>query len=114
VRLPRREGVRGAFLRLGQRRAQAISKVSVAVSLTEKDGRLDSVRVALGSVAPTVVRAPKAEAILLGGGLQALAEARAAVQEEIAPIDDIRSRADYRRAMAAVLLERAFRAATGG
>ena len=56
---PQRPGVRGAFLRLGQRQAQAISKVSVAVAMTFRDGRPDWVRVALGSVAPTVVRAPR-------------------------------------------------------
>ncbi len=112
VRIPRREGVRGAFLRLGQRRAQAISKVSVAVGLAFKDGAPAWVRVALGAVAPTVVRAPRAEKILLAGGPEALREARAAVMEEIAPIDDLRSTREYRRQMAGVLLERAVRKAS--
>jgi carbon-monoxide dehydrogenase small subunit/xanthine dehydrogenase small subunit len=111
VRVPRREGVRGAFLRLGQRQAQAISKVSVAVGLAFRDGRPEWARVALGSVAPTVVRAPRAEAALLAGGPGALARARAAVMEEIAPIDDLRSTREYRRQMAGVLLERAVRRA---
>lgn len=111
VRIPRRAGVRGTFLRLGQRQAQAISKVSVAVALTFEDGRPAWVRVALGAVAPTVVRAPKAEAALMGGGAEALREACRAVVEEIAPIDDLRSTSVYRRAMAGVLLERAVRKA---
>ena len=64
VRIKKRPGVRAAFLRLGQRQAQAISKVSVAVALTFKDGRPDWVRVALGAVAPTVIRAPRTEAAL--------------------------------------------------
>jgi CO/xanthine dehydrogenase FAD-binding subunit len=103
--------VRGAFLRLGQRQAQAISKVSVAVALTFKDGRPDWVRVALGAVAPTVIRAPHAEAALLNGGWGGLQKAKAAVREEVQPIDDLRSTREYRREMAAVLLERAVRRA---
>src|SRR5207253_3934324 len=71
VRVPRRPGVRGTFLRLGQRQAQAISKVSVAVAMTFRDGRPDWVRVALGSVAPTVVRARETEKALMAGGWDA-------------------------------------------
>jgi xanthine dehydrogenase small subunit len=112
VRIPRRAGVRGAFLRLGQRRAQAISKVSVAVGIAFRDGRPEWVRVALGAVAPTVVRAPRAEQVLLAGGPDALRQAREIVMEEIAPIDDLRSTRDYRRQMAGILLERAVRKAT--
>jgi carbon-monoxide dehydrogenase small subunit/xanthine dehydrogenase small subunit len=111
VRIPMRPGVRGAFLRLGQRQAQAISKVSVAVALTFKDGRPDWVRVALGAVAPTVMRAPRAEAALRDGGWGGLQKAKAAVREEVQPIDDLRSTREYRREMAAVLLERAVRRA---
>jgi carbon-monoxide dehydrogenase small subunit/xanthine dehydrogenase small subunit len=109
VRIPRRDGVRGAFLRLGQRRAQAISKVSVAVGITFDEGKADWVRVALGSVAPTVVRARRTEQVLLAGGRDARREARAMVMEEIAPIDDLRSTREYRREMAGILLERALR-----
>lgn len=109
VRVPKREGVRGTFLRLGQRQAQAISKVSVAVALAPCAERPEWVRIALGAVAPTVVRAPRAEQILQEGGLSALAAAREAVRDEVRPIDDVRSTRDYRREMAAVLLERAVR-----
>jgi carbon-monoxide dehydrogenase small subunit/xanthine dehydrogenase small subunit len=111
VRIPRRAGVRGAFLRLGQRQAQAISKVSVAVGIALRDGRPEWVRVALGSVAPTVVRAPRAEQVLLAAGPDALRQAREIVMEEIAPIDDLRSTREYRRRMAGILLERAMRKA---
>jgi len=109
VRIPIRAGVRGCFLRLGQRQAQAISKVSVAVGMTFRDGRPDWVRVALGAVAPTVVRAPETERALLGGGYEALRRARDAVKGEVEPIDDLRSTRAYRREMTAVLLERAVR-----
>jgi carbon-monoxide dehydrogenase small subunit/xanthine dehydrogenase small subunit len=109
LRVPKRTGVRGTFLRLGQRQAQAISKVSVAVAMTFRDGQPDWVRVTLGSVAPTVVRAPEAEKALLAGGYEGLQRAKEAVRNEVAPIDDLRSNRDYRREMTAVLLERAVR-----
>jgi carbon-monoxide dehydrogenase small subunit/xanthine dehydrogenase small subunit len=107
VKVPLRRGVRGAFLRLGQRQAQAISKVSVAVAMTFQDGRPDWVRVALGSVAPTVIRARETEKALLSGGYEGLRRAKEAVKEEVKPIDDLRSTREYRREMASVLLERA-------
>jgi xanthine dehydrogenase small subunit len=109
VRVPRRPGVRAAFLRLGQRRAQAISKVSVAVAMTFRDGRPDWVRVALGAVAPTVIRAPHAESALLSGGWDGLRRARELARAEARPIDDLRSTREYRREMVGVLLERAVR-----
>ena len=59
-------------------------------------------RIALGSVAPTVVRAPRTEAALARGA--SLDEARQTLIDEIAPIDDLRSTADYRRRVAANLL----------
>jgi CO/xanthine dehydrogenase FAD-binding subunit len=111
VRIPAREGVRASFLRLGQRQAQAISKVSVAVALAFRDGRPAWARIALGAVAPTVVRAQRAEQALLAGGPDALARAREMVMQEIAPIDDLRSTREYRRHMAGVLFERAARRA---
>ena len=77
--------------------------------MTFRDGRPDWVRVALGSVAPTVIRATEAEKALLGGGHEGLLRAREAVKEEVKPIDDLRSSREYRREMAAVLLERAVR-----
>jgi CO/xanthine dehydrogenase FAD-binding subunit len=61
------------------------------------------VRISLGSVAPTVIRLRRTEDILSSGGT--LGEAQAAVREEIAPIDDLRSTADYRRQVCANLIE---------
>jgi CO/xanthine dehydrogenase FAD-binding subunit len=114
VRIPRRPGVRAVFRRLGQRQAQAISKVSVAVAMSFREGRPDHVRVALGAVAPTVVRAVETERILVEGGHTALLRAREIVKKEISPIDDLRSTREYRRAMAGILLERAVRAVAEG
>jgi len=108
VRFAARDGVRGGFLRLGQRQAQAISKVSVAVTAVLDGTQFKYLRIACGSVAPTVVRAPRAEAILLEHGMasEAVDRAAAVICEEVRPIDDLRSTAAYRREMAGVLLKR--------
>src|SRR5262245_30203065 len=110
VRVPKRPRLRGVFLRLGQRQAQAISKVSIAVTASFEDGKPDFVRVAYGAVAPTVIRAPEAERLLLEGGAAALEQALEAAREAVRPIDDLRSTAAYRRAMSGVLLRRAWQA----
>ncbi|MDO8678828.1 MAG: FAD binding domain-containing protein [Acidobacteriota bacterium] len=82
--------------KVGTRRAQAISKVMMA------GVRGPEVRVAIGSVAPTVLHASAAAAVLSRGG--SIADAQAALRSEIAPIDDIRSTGDYRRQVAENLL----------
>jgi CO/xanthine dehydrogenase FAD-binding subunit len=64
-------------------------------------------RIALGSVAPTVIRLPRTEKLLAVGGR--LEEAKAALASEIQPIDDLRSTAEYRRRVSANLLERFWR-----
>jgi CO/xanthine dehydrogenase FAD-binding subunit len=69
--------------------------------------RHESPRIALGSVAPTVIRLPRTEAVLAGGG--SIEEARRVLEGEIAPIDDLRSTAAYRRRVSANLLERFWR-----
>lgn len=109
VRFAARDGMRGAFLRLGQRQAQAISKVSVAVSAVLDGLTFQHLGIACGSVAPTVIRAPQTEAILLEGGLTetAVEAAVRAICDEVRPIDDLRSTKAYRRQMAGVLLKRA-------
>jgi len=85
------------FRKVGTRAAQSISKVVIAgVHGAE-------VRIAFGSVAPTVVRVPKTEAALASGA--SLTEAQEILQTEIVPIDDVRSTAAYRRRVAANLLE---------
>ncbi|MBV9439989.1 MAG: 2Fe-2S iron-sulfur cluster binding domain-containing protein, partial [Candidatus Eremiobacteraeota bacterium] len=98
---------RGLFLKLGLRRAQAISVIDVAFVLTfGPDGTVADARIALGALAPTIVRAPKAEATLVGRTLDAAAcaAAGAAAVEDASPIDDIRGTADYRRAALAGLV----------
>jgi xanthine dehydrogenase small subunit len=89
------------FRKVGTRAAQAISKVVMAAVAPAAD---DPPRIALGSVAPTVVRLPSTEAALAAGA--SLDEARRVLIEEIAPIDDVRSTAAYRTRVAANLLAR--------
>jgi len=109
-------GERGAFLKLGLRQAQAISVVNVAVVLGFDEGRVIRARIALGSVAPTIIRAGEAEGSLVGRPLTPYTAARAGLLAASAasPIDDIRGSADYRRAMVQVLTTRALRQLMSG
>jgi CO/xanthine dehydrogenase FAD-binding subunit len=95
--------VRGTqfFRKVGTRAAQAISKVVVA-GLAPADGATP--RLAFGSVAPTVVRVPKTEAALARG--VPVEEAQRTLTQELSPIDDVRSTAEYRSRVAANLLAR--------
>lgn len=126
---------RGTFIKLGLRRAQAISVLSVAVVLTfdadesiAGDGadlgsgvaagaaRISSAAISLGAVAATVVRAEAAEAFLVGKSLDGATIASAArlALEGAAPIDDVRGSAEYRTAMVETLVARALRQITSG
>ena len=103
-----------AYIRLEFRRAMEIAVVGAAalVTLTD-DGRIAAARIALTAVAPTVVRAPNAEQVLVGAIVEratfrAAAEAAAAAAH---PIDDVRASADYRRAMLVVVVARTLAAA---
>ena len=85
------------FRKVGTRAAQAISKVVMAGVVQP-----GATRIALGSVGPTVVRAARTEAALAAGA--SVESAQDTLMDEIAPIDDLRSTADYRRRVAANLL----------
>lgn len=87
------------FRKVGTRAAQAISKVVIAAVRDDAGARI-----AVGSVAATVVRARRTEAALAGGAT--IEEAVGVLDGEIAPIDDVRSTAEYRRAVAGNLLRR--------
>jgi CO/xanthine dehydrogenase FAD-binding subunit len=101
-------GWRVAYRKVGPRLAQAISKVVVAsaVRVERRGRRVAEVRLALGSVAPTTVRAFRAEAALAGRRLdaEAIEAAREALAGDIRPIDDLRSTARYRGLVAGNLL----------
>ncbi|MBI4914983.1 MAG: xanthine dehydrogenase family protein subunit M [Acidobacteria bacterium] len=104
------------FVKVGPRREQIISMVSLAGrAVVSADGTLHDVRVALGAVAPIPVRARRVEAHLEGRRPDAATrrEAAARLQADIAPIDDLRAPAAYRRIAAAVLLDRFLEACHG-
>lgn len=112
IHVPRRPGRRHHFYRkVGTRRAQAISKVCIAGVLELQEGVMTDVRLAFGSVAPTPVRARHTEAALRGRPLDegTIAAAREAVARDIAPIDDLRSTAQYRLVVARNLVEELLR-----
>ena len=88
--------------KVGTRRAQAISKIMMAGVRGPVTAGGGGVRIAIGSVAPTVVLAHRAAAVLASGG--SVPEAQAALRREITPIDDIRSTSEYRQQVAANLL----------
>jgi CO/xanthine dehydrogenase FAD-binding subunit len=98
VEVPRVRG-RQWFRKVGTRAAQAISKVVMA-AVDDSGG--EPARIAIGSVGPTVLRLPSTEAALAAGAR--IDEAQRMLLDEIAPIDDVRSTAAYRRRVAANLL----------
>lgn len=95
IEIPQIDG-KQYWRKVGTRRAQAISKVMCAAV------RGEEVRVAFGSVGPTVVRLRRTERVLSAGGT--LKQAQAVLRGEITPIDDLRSTADYRLEVTANLL----------
>ena len=114
-------GSRGVYLKHAVRGAMDIAMVGVAVLITPDAAKnnLQDVRIGLGAVAPTPVRAPKTEALLRGKPLTAalLKEAAAMAASESSPISDQRSSAEYRRWIVEALtrrgLEQTWKAATG-
>ena len=117
VRVPLAGGREVRYRKVGTRRAQAISKVVISLAWLEAPGvpGWSDVRVALGSVAATPMRATATEAAMEGRWpipetADLAAETLAA---EIHPIDDVRSTAEYRRIVAARVLHRLIREAGG-
>ena len=107
--IPRRK-TSGSFQKLGERKAHAISKINLALSTWKIDNKLEC-RIAMGSVAPTVLRVTSAEKLIEEKGLPLsdhdLHEACRLATEAVKPINDIRSSSSYRKQMAGVLLKRA-------
>ncbi len=123
IRIPLLAGREMRFRKVGTRRAQSISKVVVALGW--RDGRAGAalepvspwsdVRLALGSVAATPIRATATEAAIEGRPPTPETADRAAetLAGELSPIDDVRSTAEYRRLVAARVLHRLIREAGG-
>jgi xanthine dehydrogenase iron-sulfur cluster and FAD-binding subunit A len=109
IRFPAlRTNQRGTFLKLGLRRAQAISLVNTAIILTMDDSRVAEASITLGSVAPTVIHAGLAEKFLTGQMLdeETLEQTARLAMDAARPIADIRSAADYRAEMVRVCVSR--------
>ena len=112
IRFPAlRPDQRGRFLKLGLRRAQAISVVDLALVLTFDDERIAAARIALGSLAPTIVRAAAAEVFLVGKTLnpETCHGAGRLALDAVSPISDVRGSAAYRRTAIANLVARGLR-----
>ena len=111
----RSDGRRGVFVKLGLRRAQAISVVHAAVVAETDGGRVADFVVALGSVAPTIITVPEAAELAIGRELSEAADDIAtAAQRAAAPIDDIRGSAEYRSHAVGVVVRRAVAALASG
>jgi carbon-monoxide dehydrogenase medium subunit len=113
---PLAEQERGIFLKLGLRRAQAISVVNCAAVLGFDGERIIRASIALGSVAPTIIRIESVETFLIGRTLtrEVIAEAGRMAAALVKPIDDVRGTAAYRVEMVRVLVVRALRALAAG
>jgi len=106
IRLPRAPNQLTQYYRkVGTRKAQAISKVCFAAVGSMNDGKIESVRIALGSIAPIPLRCVQTENALRNQTIDSLAAARDALGSEISPIDDLRSTRDYRLRVSLNLLE---------
>jgi CO/xanthine dehydrogenase FAD-binding subunit len=116
--LPVRSG--SAYIRLEYRAAMEIAVVGATAAITldgpaNADARIVDAMVTLTAVAPTIVRAASAEALLLGRAPDraAFRDAGAAAARSASPITDVRASADYRRAMIRIVVARALAAACG-
>ena len=98
----------GEYLKLGLRKAQAISLVNMAVLLGLDEGKITSASITLGAVAPTIIHASAAEDFLVGKELSGniIDQAADLARQAARPIDDIRSSADYRQEITRVLVKR--------
>jgi carbon-monoxide dehydrogenase medium subunit len=113
---PLPDTARGIFVKLGLRRAQAISVVHLCLILDFAGERVKEARLALGSVAPTVIRAQAVESFLSGQPLTdaVIGEAARLAAVSVSPIDDLRATAVYRSEMVALMVRRALQALRDG
>ena len=101
------------YIKFGLRRAGALAVVGIASSVTVSDGTCQDVRIVLGAVAPTPIRARRAENILRNKKIspELINEAGKIAAEESKPINDIRGSIEYRRNLVDVLTRRSLKAA---
>ncbi len=108
VKIPVHETLSSGFIKLGSRAALAISKVSVAAAWIMSGKKIEKIRIAMGAVGPKALRAKRTEILLRGEELtqDLLERAAHTIAFECSPIDDFRSKGDYRALMTGVLLKR--------
>jgi CO/xanthine dehydrogenase FAD-binding subunit len=114
IRIPKlRDGERDFFRKVGTRQSQAISKVVMAVRAKMENEKIEWINIGVGSVAPTIVRAYRTEAILSNKPITAelIEQARRSISQEVSPITDIRSTEHYRRTVTGNALARFLREA---
>ena len=106
-------GTGSSYVRLEYRRQMEIAVVGATAVVTVDGDRIVDARVAITALTPTIRRVPEAESALIGtdGGDAAVEAAAAAAAAASTPISDVRASAEYRRAMAAVMANRAITAA---
>jgi len=112
VRLPKLGAdERDFYCKVGTRRAQAISKVVMAARATASERIIQSIHIAVGSVAPTVIRAPQTEALLAGQAItpDLIKQAQDRLAREVSPITDLRSTEHYRRTVTGNVLAKFLR-----
>ena len=99
---------KSVYKKYALRKAQAISLVNAAIILTLDDKRIIDARITLGAVAPVIIHAKKAEDYLLNNEMNevTILQASVLVGEDVSPISDIRSSADYRKKISAILVKR--------
>jgi len=110
IRVPEMpEGSRGLYLKLSPRSKMDLAVVGVGVMVARENGVVRDVKIGLGAVAPTPMRARKAEGVLAGAKVSddVIRHAARTAAEESKPIDDHRASAEYRRMMVEVLVRRA-------
>ena len=111
------ENQRGTYLKLGLRRTLTIAVANVALVVAlDADEAVTEARIALGSVAPTIIRAPEAEAALVGQRLTAdrISEVAALAAQAATPIDDVRGTAWFRTEEVAEMVARGLHALAEG
>ena len=110
------EAARSTFVKLGLRRAQAISIVNIAAVLEFDNSEVVAASIAFGSVSATIARASAAEAYLRGKTLdeQVIQQVSELAVDAVSPIDDVRGSARYRREMVRVCTRRALNSLAAG
>lgn len=102
--LPKNGGTSG-FIKVGKRNALAVSSVNMAMATVVLENKITSLKIAVGSAAPTPRLCPKTAACIMENGTEALFKAQDIMMEEISPIDDRWATAEYRRMVAKNMLE---------